>query len=1532
MIIDSPVISGSLANSGSFGQVGDVSITGSLTVTGNINGNITGSAASASQAVSASYSLSSSYASTASSADSFLVRGTLTAQTIVVQTITSSVEFITGSTHFGSIVSNTHEFTGSVGISGSLAVNGSPVITTAQTSSLVALSASYAANATTSSYALTASYAANVPVTASYANQANSSSYALTASYWSGSITSASYALTASAAPLYLPLAGGTLTGNLFAAGKYFQFQDLILGYGTTQGTIKTDGGKNIDLYPTNAVLSTRFWANGNITVQTGGTFTDYGYKLDVSGSGRYTNGLTITGSLNAPNITGSLLGTASYATTASLASTASYWSGSIQSASYALTASYALNAGAGAGFPYSGSAVITGSLLITNLTSSGTSYLVADANGNITAQSASAAIKTTQPFTATANQTTFAVSGGYVTGYVDVFINGSKLSNAEFNDTSGTNIVLATGSFVNDVVEVVKYMPAAGVSSNVLRQLTTFTATAGQTIFSVSYTPGLLDIYYNGARLTNSDFTAANGTSITLATASAAGDILDVMVYSYQVGAMSGIGGQGVGGQIAYYNTTNSITGSPNFSIVGSTINVTGSFIVSSSATFTNIGPAIFSGSVTSTTGFTGSFSGSMSGTATSASAAISSSYATSATSASYSTSASAAVSAASATSASYALNASTAANSTLFENTASVRFATTASNNFTAPQHVTDLTVPTGFANTSGSIYTDGGMLVSKDSYFSGSMFIKGNLTIYGTQSVAYITSSQLNIATNLITVNTATPSVRFGGLAVYDSGSTGTGMTGSLLWDSQNNSWIYDNPSGSGNYDSAMVIMGPRNASSLGSEQGLNCNYLIQGHGHHHTTSSQIYHDGTNTCIPNNLIGSTICSTMGNHSCMGVGTQNPSALLHISSSTTACDLLRISNGTQSLNIGVNNGSGGSYIFENCAQDFRIGTNAVERMRITSTGIACFACQVCLSNQLVVQDGANSIFPWSSCGNFQPGMFAQSCIGSSYSGLYAKVYGSQVNAGVFGTNTQCVAVVVTEGACNKGLMIGTMNSAPLYIGTTNAVRATIASGGETTFNCQVCIPSLIASNCISINTANPGTYKFYVCNGTVGNKVARIDIGYAVGAASFSGLDIFRSNTNTAGEGASITFSGLRSDFSDVEYAGYGYVIENCTAGSHSGALSLMTTYAGNARCERVRIIGNGNVGIGTVSPGYSLETTGCIGLSLLLAFRNSWTTGTINRIRAYCANDDKAIMWSYDNSPAGTIIKDNNSFLLCVNGNNALTVTSTGNVGICNTAAATKLGLNSYVGARLPYINGTSNTFDGNGITVGNSNNGNTNIGGGIDFTNNCFCVGAYSPILSFSSVTTNYAYNNAYAGIWGVFQGAGGDANWGKGDLAFGTAGAYGIYERMRISNTGLVTKPYQTYFNVRASTNQGVAGDAKITYDTIVCSVGGNFNTSTSRFTAPVAGVYVFTLSNSVISGGIHTYHALYIKVNGNSTSDVNYRFRGAANSCTGQWFGIGGSAQLNLAANDYVEIFGYTDNTTMTLQSSEIRWQGYLQG
>ena len=49
-----------------------------------------------------------------------VVTGSITAQTLIVQTITSSQDFVTGSTRFGSLAINTHQFTGSVIVTGSL--------------------------------------------------------------------------------------------------------------------------------------------------------------------------------------------------------------------------------------------------------------------------------------------------------------------------------------------------------------------------------------------------------------------------------------------------------------------------------------------------------------------------------------------------------------------------------------------------------------------------------------------------------------------------------------------------------------------------------------------------------------------------------------------------------------------------------------------------------------------------------------------------------------------------------------------------------------------------------------------------------------------------------------------------------------------------------------------------------------------------------------------------------------------------------------------------------------------------------------------------------------------------------------------------------------------------------------------------------------------------------------------------------------------------------------------------------------------
>lgn len=88
-------------------------VTGSLTVNGDLIVTGTGS-------MSSSNAISSSYAATSSYANTFTVANTLTAQTLVVQTITSSISYITGSTRFGSSSINTHDFTGSLRITGSI--------------------------------------------------------------------------------------------------------------------------------------------------------------------------------------------------------------------------------------------------------------------------------------------------------------------------------------------------------------------------------------------------------------------------------------------------------------------------------------------------------------------------------------------------------------------------------------------------------------------------------------------------------------------------------------------------------------------------------------------------------------------------------------------------------------------------------------------------------------------------------------------------------------------------------------------------------------------------------------------------------------------------------------------------------------------------------------------------------------------------------------------------------------------------------------------------------------------------------------------------------------------------------------------------------------------------------------------------------------------------------------------------------------------------------------------------------------------
>ena len=81
--------------------------------------------------------------------------------------------------------------------------------------------------------------------------------------------------------------------------------------------------------------------------------------------------------------------------------------------------------------------------------------------------------------------------------------------------------------------------IPASGVATTAYRTLTEFTATSGQTTFSVpSYTVGFINVYRNGVMLGTADFTATSGTTVVLAAGATAGDL--VATESFYVSGVS--------------------------------------------------------------------------------------------------------------------------------------------------------------------------------------------------------------------------------------------------------------------------------------------------------------------------------------------------------------------------------------------------------------------------------------------------------------------------------------------------------------------------------------------------------------------------------------------------------------------------------------------------------------------------------------------------------------------------------------------------------------------------------------------------------------------------------------------------------------------------------------------------------------------------------------------------------------------------------------------------------------------------------
>jgi trimeric autotransporter adhesin len=155
----------------------------------------------------------------------------------------------------------------------------------------------------------------------------------------------------------------------------------------------------------------------------------------------------------------------------------------------------------------------------------------------------------------------TFTINGNTVD--ISIAIDDVGIGSTGSINTSG--IITAT-SFFGDGSGLTGISPVPAKTSD------TFTATDGQTVFNYSYSPGFIDVFLNGIRLNEIEFTASNGTSITLITPASVNDVLDVVEYTMGTGPQ---GPEGAGGPLNNVTvSTSSSTHYPLFTLgAGSTL-----------------------------------------------------------------------------------------------------------------------------------------------------------------------------------------------------------------------------------------------------------------------------------------------------------------------------------------------------------------------------------------------------------------------------------------------------------------------------------------------------------------------------------------------------------------------------------------------------------------------------------------------------------------------------------------------------------------------------------------------------------------------------------------------------------------------------------------------------------------------------------------------------------------------------------------------------------------------------------------------
>ena len=126
----------------------------------------------------------------------------------------------------------------------------------------------------------------------------------------------------------------------------------------------------------------------------------------------------------------------------------------------------------------------------------------------------------------------------------------------------------------------------------------------------------------------------------------------------------------------------------------------------------------------------------------------------------------------------------------------------------------------------------------------------------------------------------------------------------------------------------------------------------------------------------------------------------------------------------------------------------------------------------------------------------------------------------------------------------------------------------------------------------------------------------------------------------------------------------------------------------------------------------------------------------------------------------------------------------------------------------------------------------------------------------------------------------------------------------------ITQSGQVTKPSQASFAVGKSGNAYTINNGVLPFDATRHNTGSHFNTGNYRFTAPVAGKYLFTF-HSIVNGSVNNGQQHYdIRINNSVSRGMSSHFSNLANN---DWDQVSSSYIFELSENDYVTMYSVSN-------------------